>query len=225
GDVGVGGAGRGVVAGEDRAEVHPLRAEPRAGFAREVVRRPDPLEVFLERPPLPEPLRGHEVSGRPCRAMNSGNASSAFAPRTTLVVYSRSAAHWASRFRPICWRSSAFTPMTASRRLPAIIDASSIVFFRSSAHGTRWFKRPMRWASSASTMRAEKSSSLAMGQPTWFGSVHVLLMRPYAAARNRNFECSWQPMRMSSDDASTAAPPYARPFIIPMVGLGHALIS
>ena len=36
----------------------------------------------------------------------------------------------------------------------------------------------MRWASSASTTRPEKSSSLAMGQPTWLGRVQVLLMRP-----------------------------------------------
>ena len=82
----------------------------------------------------------------------------------------------------------------------------------------------MRCASSASTTRPEKSSSFATGQPTWFGSVHVALMRPYAAARNRKLACS-QPTRMSSDDASTDAPPYARPLIMPIVGFGHAPMS
>jgi len=64
----------------------------------------------------------------------------------------------------------------------------------------------MRCASSAFTSRPENSSSFAMGQPTWLGSVHVVLMRPYAAARKRNDACS-QPTRMSSDEASTPAPP------------------
>ena len=82
----------------------------------------------------------------------------------------------------------------------------------------------MRYASSAFTSRPEKSNSLAIGQPIWFGSVHVVLMRPYAAARNRNDACS-QPTRMSSDEDSTPAPPYARPLIMPMVGLAQAPIS
>jgi hypothetical protein len=34
--------------------------------------------------------------------------------------------------------------MTASRRFLAIIVASHMVFSRSSAHGTRWLRRPMR---------------------------------------------------------------------------------
>ena len=77
-----------------------------------------------------------------------------------------------------CFNSSALMPITDARLLPAIIRASSIVFARSRSRGTRWLRRPMRWASSASTMRAVNKSSLAIGQPTWFGKVQVLLIRP-----------------------------------------------
>src|SRR5260370_635310 len=90
--------------------------------------------------------------------------------------------------------------------LRAMVLANSSVLARSWSRGTRWLRRPMRWASSASTTRAENNNSLAIGQPTWFGSVQVLLILPYAAARKRNFVSS-QPIRMSSEEASTAAPP------------------
>ena len=82
----------------------------------------------------------------------------------------------------------------------------------------------MRNASSASTTRAVNSSSFAIGQPICAPSDQVLLIRPYAAARKRNLVSS-QPMRMSSDEDSTAAPPKARPFIMPIVGLALAEMS
>ena len=52
----------------------------------------------------------------------------------------------------------------------------------------------------------------------------IRALRPYAAARKRNFAAS-HPIRMSSDEASTAAPPYAMPLIMPLVGFRHALTS
>jgi len=52
---------------------------------------------------------------RPLRVMKSGNASLAFAPRSTCVVYSRSALNCSSSPCPICCNIRAFTPITAPR--------------------------------------------------------------------------------------------------------------
>src|SRR5580704_7732328 len=60
-------------------------------------------------------------------------------------------------------------PITEARLLPAIMRASSMVFARSCSRGTRWFNRPIRYASSASTTRAENNSSLAIGQANLVG--------------------------------------------------------
>jgi len=67
-------------------------------------------------------------------------------------------------------------PITDARLLPAIMRANSMVFARGCSRAAKWFQRPMRRASSASTTRAVNSSSLAIGHPTWFGKVQVLLI-------------------------------------------------